>query len=63
MKLDDKQKAVLGSYTRSVLCAVAAVVATGNSDVDDLLKAALAALLPPLLRWVNSNDKAFGRGA
>lgn len=54
---------MLASYGRSVLSAVAAVVATGNYQPDDLMKAAVAAALPPLLRWANTNDPAFGRGA
>ena len=61
--MNNKTKQMLLSYGRSVLCAVAAVVATGNYSLDDLAKAALAAALPPLLRWLNSNDSAFGRGA
>ena len=61
--LTEKQKAMLASYARSVLAAVLAVVATGNYAADDLIKAALAAALPPLLRWANPNDTAFGRGA
>jgi len=63
MKLNEPQKQMLLSYARSALCAVAAVAATGNYDIDDLAKAAVAALLPPILRWLNSGDKAFGRGA
>jgi hypothetical protein len=61
--MNEKQKAMLASYARSMLGAMCAVIATGNYDVDDLAKAAVAALLPPLLRWLNSNDKAFGRGS
>lgn len=63
MKLNPRQKAVLASYLRSVIGAVCAVAATGNYSPDDLAKAALAAVIPPLLRWANSNDHAFGRGA
>lgn len=63
MKLNDKQKAVLASYARSVLAAVLAVVSTGNYQPDDLLKAVLAAALPPIIRWVNPKDPAFGRTA
>lgn len=63
MKLTCEQKAMLASYGRSVLAAVLAVVSTGNYQPDDLGKAALAAALPPLLRWANTNDPAFGRGA
>lgn len=58
-----QHKAIIASYLRSVLAAVLAVVATGNYQPDDLLKAALAAALPPLIRWANPNDPAFGRGS
>jgi len=61
--LTPQQKAALASYLRSVIGAVAAVVATGNYAPDDLAKAALAAALPPLIRWANPNDPAFGRGS
>lgn len=61
MKLNERQKAVFASYLRSVLAAVLAVVSTGNYQPDDLLKAVLAAALPPIIRWVNPNDPAFGR--
>jgi len=61
--MNDQIKRALESYARHVLGAVLAVAATGNYAPDDLGKAALAAALPPLLRWVNKNDAAFGRGA
>lgn len=63
MKLTEKQKAVLASYVRSCVAAVLAVVSTGNYAPEDLLKALLAAALPPLIRWVNPKDAAFGRGS
>jgi len=63
MKLNCKHQAMLASYGRSVLGAVLAVAATGNYGPADLGKAALAAALPPLLRWANKNDPAFGRGS
>lgn len=61
--MSKKQQALLASYVRSVIGAVAAVVATGNYAPDDLLKAAVVALLPPVLRWANPKDTAFGRGS
>ena len=61
MKLNKKQQAALQSYARSVLAAVAAVIAAGNWNAEDIAKAAVVALLPPVLRWANPNDKAFGR--
>ncbi len=57
------QKAALASYLRSVLAAILAVAATGNYAPDDIGKAAVAAILPPLMRWANPKDGAFGRGA
>ena len=57
------QKAALASYLRSVLAAVLAVAATGNYAPEDIGKAAVAAVLPPLIRWANPKDTAFGRGA
>jgi len=63
MKLTCKHKAALASYARSVVAAVVAVAATGNYAPEDLAKAAVAALIPPVLRWANSGDPAFGRGS
>jgi len=59
--MNQRTKALVASYLRSVLAAVLAVASTGNYAPDDLLKAALAAIIPPLLRWANSNDPSFGR--
>lgn len=61
--LTPTQKAALLSYLRSVLAAVLAVASTGNYAPDDIVKAAVAALLPPLIRWANPRDVAFGRGS
>ena len=55
-------KAMLASYARSVMAAVAAVASTGNTDPQDLGKAAVAALLPVVMRWANPKDAAYGRG-
>ena len=63
MKAKNKTKAIVASYARSALGAIVAVAMTGNTNPDDLLKAGVAALLPPLLRWTNSSDPAFGRGS
>ena len=54
---------MVASYARSALAAILAVAMTGNTNPQDLLKAGVAALLPPLLRWANSSDPAFGRGS
>lgn len=49
------------SYGRSVVGAVVAVYLTGATNSTDYVKAAIAALIPPVMRWVNPNDTAFGR--
>lgn len=58
-----KAKALVASYGRSALSAALAVWLTGNHSFKDMGVAALSAVLPPLLRWLNSNDPAFGRGS
>ena len=60
--MSKQTKAMLASYARSVIAAVAAVVATGNTDPQDVAKAAAAALLPVIMRWANPKDVAYGRG-
>ena len=59
--MNPKQKLAAASYARSALAAALALAATGNLDPLDLLKAALAALLPVAIRWANPKDLAFGR--
>lgn len=63
MFIEPRHKALIASYARSVLAAVLAVVATGATGWDDIAKAAAAAALPPIIRWLNPNDPAFGRGS
>ena len=63
MKLSKQQKEAALSYLRSAVAAVVAVVATLDYEPQDLAKAFVAALIPPVLRWINPNDPAFGRGS
>jgi len=51
------------SYLRSALAAVVAVMATIDFTFQDVLKAFVAALIPPVLRWINPKDSAFGKGS
>ena len=60
--LKPKDKALFASYGRSVIAAVIAVYSTGSADPTDFVKAAAAALVPVLIRYVNPKDLAFGRG-
>ncbi|CAB4122298.1 hypothetical protein UFOVP30_1 [uncultured Caudovirales phage] len=52
------------SYGRAALVAVVTLyLAVPNAQASDLGKAALAAILAPLLRALNVDDTAFGLGA
>jgi hypothetical protein len=61
LKITSKDKAMLASYIRSLVGALVAVYSTGATDPTDYAKGAVAALLPPIMRWVNKKDEAFGR--
>ena len=63
MKLSKTQQEALFSYLRSAIAAVVAVIATLDYTLEDLAKAFIAALIPPVLRWINPKDEAFGRGS
>ena len=54
-------KAMLASYGRSVIGAVAALYAAGVTDPKDLWAALLGAIVPVASRALNPNDPAFGR--
>ena len=55
-----KLKALLASYLRSILSAVAALYLAGVTDPKTLAWSLVAALLPVATRAVNPKDKAFG---
>ena len=63
MKIKPQHLEALKSYLRSAIAAVVAVVATLEWTWDDVAKAFVAALIPPVLRWINPKDHAFGRGS
>lgn len=61
--MTSKDKAILGSYARSFLTGALTLYMAGETDPRKLLAAGIAAVLPPLLRWLNPKDQAFGRGS
>ena len=61
MKASDK--ALLTSYGRSMLAAVVALIAAGNTNPSALLVAAIGAVCPTALRYINPKDLKFGRGS
>lgn len=60
-----EHKSMIASYARSAIGAALALYLARPNDVTvrDLVAAAIAAIAPPLLRWLNSSDPAFGRTA
>lgn len=60
MKITAEQKAIVASYARSVLGAAVAVYAS-TGDIKMAANALWAAALPVIMRYLNPNDKAFGR--
>jgi len=61
--ITEPQRQAILSYLRSAVAAVVAVIATLDWTYNDIAKAFVAALIPPVLRWISPNDKAFGRGS
>jgi|688.fasta_scaffold203359_2 hypothetical protein len=56
-------KEVLFSYARVFLASSLAVFAAGVTEPKAIAYAGIISVLPPLLRWLNPNDKTFGKGA
>lgn len=61
--MSDTFKTMLASYGRSALAAGLGVYLAmgGEIDIKAIAYAAIAAIAPPLLRWLNPSDPAFGR--
>ena len=51
------------SWGRSFLAGAITLYLAGVTDPKALLGAGLAAVLPVVLRWLNPNDVAFGKGS
>lgn len=48
------------SYLRAFAAAALTLYMAGETDWQKLLYAGAAAILPPMLRWLNPKDAAFG---
>jgi hypothetical protein len=56
-------KEFLKSWSRSVLvCLLMVITATGMS-LKDVLVALAVSVIAPVIRWLDEDDSAFGRGA
>jgi len=58
-----RHRPVLASYGRSFLAAVLTLWLAGENEPRALIAAGVAAIAPPLLRWLNPADPSFGRGS
>ena len=54
-------KAILASYGRSVLGAAITLYMSGVTDPKTLAYSLVGAIAPVAIRYINPNDKAFGR--
>lgn len=53
-------KKFAASYGRAFATAALTLYMAGETDLNKLFYAGCAAVLPPLLRWLNPKDEAFG---
>ena len=58
--MQEKILAALASYGRHFLGASIALYLAGQTDPGDLLKGGLAAVLPVILKALNTNEPSFG---
>lgn len=61
MTITDAHKKAVASYGRALLATWLTVILAGVSDWQVFAWAAAASILPPVIRWVDPKDPAFGR--
>ena len=61
MKISKEQQCAVASYLRASAATVLTVVIAGETSPKALWAAVVAAFLPPVVRWLNPRDAAFGR--
>jgi len=63
MKLSVKQKAIVKSYLRSLAAATVTTALALVADIRPELSILAGALVAPLIRYFDGEDKAFGRNS
>ena len=63
MKLSAKQKAIIKSYLRSLAAATVTTLLALVADIRPELSILAGALVAPLIRYFDGEDKAFGRNS
>ena len=56
-------KEFLKSWSRSVLVCLLMVITSTGMSMKDVLVALGVSIIAPLVRWLDEEDGAFGRGA
>ncbi len=52
---------ILEDWAKSFVAGSAAVLITSNYNVENALKAGIAAVLPMIYAWANTKDTRYGR--
>lgn len=63
MVISKQTKAVISSYIRVAVATVMTLVLAGETEPKKFVAAVVAALFPPIVRWLNPKDSAFGKGS
>ena len=61
--MNAKTQAVLATYLRAGVAAVIALYLAGETDPKKLAMAAVAAVVGPVLKWLDPKATEFGRGS
>jgi len=56
-------KEFLKSWSRSVLVCLLMVITSTGMSLKDVLVALAVSVIAPVIRWLDEDDSAFGRGA
>jgi hypothetical protein len=56
-------KEFLKSWSRSVLVCLLMVITSTGMSMKDVLVALGVSIIAPVIRWLDEDDSAFGRGA
>jgi len=59
----EEAKQVAYSYFRVALATVMTLVLAGETEPKKFIAAVVAATFPPIIRWLNPHDTAFGKGS
>ena len=63
MVLSNTIKQAIYSYVRVAVATVMTLVLAGETSPSKFVAAVVAATFPPIIRWLNPHDTAFGRGS